>query len=149
LNRWTRPFPLCALLLSLMPRPAATAATEVCNGLDDDSNGQVDEGTLCTGTSACVCGQCAAACLSGTCLGGGAGVAGHCIKTPCPEGLVCNSSGACVPVRDGGVTGDDDQPGDGDTPSSTGCECATGAIPASAALLALGVLGVLLIRRKW
>ncbi|MBI4433149.1 thrombospondin type 3 repeat-containing protein [Candidatus Uhrbacteria bacterium] len=36
----------------------ACEGQEVCNGRDDDSDGQVDEGNLCAATESCITGQC-------------------------------------------------------------------------------------------
>ncbi|HTP51464.1 MAG TPA: MopE-related protein [Anaeromyxobacteraceae bacterium] len=61
---------------------------EVCNGKDDNCNGQVDEGTLCPTGSSCNNGMCVTTAPCGT-----EGAA-------CPAGYTCNSNvspPACVP----------------------------------------------------
>ncbi|NVB83127.1 MAG: hypothetical protein HOV81_32415 [Kofleriaceae bacterium] len=50
---------------------------ETCNCMDDNCNGQVDEGTLCSGGGACVNCQCAFPCAPG--------------EFPCPLGKKCDS----------------------------------------------------------
>jgi MYXO-CTERM domain-containing protein len=56
--------------------------TETCNGVDDDCNGQIDEGDLCPPDRICHRGSCVPVC------GGG--------EFSCPLSLVCNSDGICV-----------------------------------------------------
>jgi MYXO-CTERM domain-containing protein len=57
------------------------AATETCNGLDDNCNGQVDEGAVCPPMFVCDKGSCVMACAG---------------EFPCRGGLVCSSDGHCV-----------------------------------------------------
>lgn len=56
--------------------------TETCNALDDDCNGQVDEGDLCPTGKVCDKGTCVPKCGTG--------------EFECPASLVCNSAGLCV-----------------------------------------------------
>jgi hypothetical protein len=58
---------------------------ESCNCLDDDCDGQVDEGNLCPSGSTCTNCQCAFPCGSGEfpCPLGKACVAGYCVADPC------------------------------------------------------------------
>jgi hypothetical protein len=56
--------------------------TETCNGLDDNCNGQVDEGNPCPEEYVCYEGACVKSCAGG--------------EFPCPTGLVCNAVGYCV-----------------------------------------------------
>jgi len=63
---------------------------EACNGVDDDCNGQVDDGTLCSGRDVC----------NGTyhvCLPSDCGAEGR----PCPDGFVCSAAfgGTCQPAN--------------------------------------------------
>jgi hypothetical protein len=63
--------------------------TEVCNGVDDDCDGLIDNGDLCNG-GVCDHAECATPCLSG--------------EQPCPSGKICNSNGYCVNDTCYGVT---------------------------------------------
>jgi hypothetical protein len=58
------------------------APTETCNGLDDNCDGQVDEGNPCPEEYVCQQGTCVKSC-SGN-------------EFPCPTGLVCDKAGFCV-----------------------------------------------------
>ncbi len=89
--------------------------SEVCNGIDDDCDETVDEGSLCDDANACT---------NDTCSNGKCGAAPVSNGTPCPGGKC--AAGACVldPVcGDGAVSGgescDDSNtaPGDGCSPS--------------------------------
>ncbi|GEJ57874.1 putative metal-binding motif-containing protein [Anaeromyxobacter diazotrophicus] len=65
-----------------------TPQPEVCNGLDDDCNGQVDDGNLCSTGFTCQPG--AGVCLPITCNNENA---------RCPAGFEClTSGGSCTPV---------------------------------------------------
>jgi len=65
-----------------------TCTVEVCNGLDDDCNGVVDDGVgaVCADGSMCVNGQC----------GGNPQQCGP-NSPPCPAGQVCSAMGVCIP----------------------------------------------------
>lgn len=56
--------------------------TEVCNGLDDNCNGTVDEGAVCPVGEVCQKGTCVQSCAGG--------------EFTCPPGLVCDTGGYCV-----------------------------------------------------
>jgi MYXO-CTERM domain-containing protein len=58
------------------------APTETCNGLDDDCNGQTDEGDICPAGFVCDKGTCVQSCAGG--------------EFTCPPSLVCNDAGYCV-----------------------------------------------------
>jgi len=58
------------------------APTETCNGLDDNCDGQVDEGNPCPEEYVCQQGTCVKSC------------AGN--EFPCSAGLVCDKAGYCV-----------------------------------------------------
>jgi hypothetical protein len=58
------------------------AATETCNGVDDNCNGMVDEGAICPEEQICSMGMCVPDCTSG--------------EFPCQGGLVCSAQGTCV-----------------------------------------------------
>jgi hypothetical protein len=66
------------------------APTETCNGLDDNCNGQVDEGNPCPEEYVCQQGTCVKTC------------AGN--EFPCPNGLVCDQAGYCVDAACENVT---------------------------------------------
>jgi MYXO-CTERM domain-containing protein len=55
---------------------------EKCNGLDDDCNGDTDEGELCGASLICDKGVCVQSCSKG--------------EFVCPIGKVCNTEGLCV-----------------------------------------------------
>lgn len=73
-----------------------TASAERCDGIDNDCNGDVDDGELCEGTSVCVSGVCVPSCFEGGC---GAGETctegGICIETAC-VGVTCPANERCV-----------------------------------------------------
>ncbi len=66
------------------------APKETCNGLDDDCNGQTDEGPICPVGFVCQKGSCVAACLNG--------------EFQCSGGLVCSTDGYCVEPSCANVT---------------------------------------------
>jgi len=78
-------------------------ATEVCNGLDDDCDGTIDEDAECPGGSQCINGACSPPCGSGefVCPKGQLCVDGWCVKDPCDwvaceaQGWVCKG-GTCI-----------------------------------------------------
>jgi MYXO-CTERM domain-containing protein len=78
-------------------------AKEVCNGLDDDCDGSVDEDAECPGGSQCINGQCTSPCGTGEfiCPKGQLCKDGWCVKDPCDaatcegKGWVCKG-GECI-----------------------------------------------------
>jgi len=78
-------------------------AVETCNALDDDCNGQVDDGDLCDAGKVCHRGVCVPKCGTGefrcpataVCSEGGLCVEQACVGKDCPLGQIC-SAGDCV-----------------------------------------------------
>ena len=63
-------------------QPVAAAGSEVCNALDDDCDGAVDEGED-------ICGSGLSVCDRGACID-------VCFEGGCPEGFGCNDEGRCI-----------------------------------------------------
>ena len=104
---------------------------EICNGFDDDCDGQVDEGALCDGDQTCVCAGCVDPCTYGECGGDAPCVRGYCLEDHCPEGLMCDD-GVCVPddgtgdgnhASDASVYKDGGPGGDGLQTRDDSCSC--------------------------
>jgi MYXO-CTERM domain-containing protein len=72
--------------------PNVEASEEVCNALDDDCNGEVDDGDLCQEGYVCSRGKCVPRCGTG--------------EFKCPTGLACNADGFCIDPACLGVTCD-------------------------------------------
>jgi hypothetical protein len=91
-------------------RPDNQPSNEQCDGLDNDCNGSVDDGSdLCPEKQICDRGTCVAACGGGefNCPGALVCDRGYCVDpncqgVACPEGEVCRS-GVCVDRCDGVV----------------------------------------------
>jgi hypothetical protein len=66
----------------LVCKSVVQPGTEKCNGVDDDCNGQVDDGNLCDAGFVCDHGTCVAKCGDG--------------EFQCSGGKVCNTDGFCV-----------------------------------------------------
>jgi hypothetical protein len=65
-------------------RPAQQASAEICDNLDNDCDGVIDNGNaLCSGSNAPICfhGACVASCKNGF---------------PCPLGTTCGENGRCI-----------------------------------------------------
>jgi Cys-rich repeat protein len=86
--------------------PACQPVTETCNGVDDDCDGQIDEGSLCPNGQACIAGSCKAlACVADSdCGNGQLCVAKKCVSpggcnadADCANGEVC-AAGHCQPA---------------------------------------------------
>ncbi len=84
------------------------AATETCNGLDDNCNGQTDEGAICPASYVCDKGTCVQSCQGGefmcapglVCSADGHCVDPLCVNVSCPMGQIC-VAGACKGPCDG------------------------------------------------
>ncbi len=63
-------------------KPVHEPGEETCNAVDDDCDGEIDDGDLCKKGEICDRGRCVP-----TCLGG---------EFPCTTGFVCTSAGVCV-----------------------------------------------------
>jgi MYXO-CTERM domain-containing protein len=93
-----------------MCRPIITPGAEACDNVDNDCNGEVDDGEgLCPGTQVCDKGTCVGACGTGEfrCKTGEMCKAGFCIEADCAEvtceqGQACRK-GACVDACSGVV----------------------------------------------
>jgi len=80
---------------------------EVCDGVDNDCNGTVDDGAMCPAGTRCLRGACISACVEGDCFAGYSCVRGECIENgcetlECPSGQRCRA-GRCVGACDGVV----------------------------------------------
>ncbi len=131
---------------------AATPKAEICNGLDDDCNGQTDEGAACDDGNpctkdACSLGKCAgvpqaALCDDGSaCTAGDACLDGTCAGAPvsCDDSNPCtgdscdNAKGCQHTALDGGTCDDGDVCTAGDTCKAGACVATQGnACPCSA-----------------
>jgi hypothetical protein len=77
-------------------RQAVMPTTEVCDGVDNDCNGQVDEGDLCGANSICDHGTCVHPCANDS-------------EFKCVSGYTCDTDGFCKDPRCIGVTCGNDQ----------------------------------------
>jgi MYXO-CTERM domain-containing protein len=98
----------CATEGTGMCRPIIAPGNELCDNVDNDCNGMVDDGPgLCPGTEVCDKGTCVGACGTGEfrCDTGFSCRMGHCIEDACAA-VVCDAgkacrAGACVNPCDG------------------------------------------------
>jgi hypothetical protein len=92
---------------ALVCLPTQTPSAEKCNALDDDCNGETDDGDdLCPKGEICVKGSCQPPCGTGEfrCGGNDVCVEGVCVEADCatkncPDGSVCHA-GKCVAACD-------------------------------------------------
>jgi len=68
--------------------PQFQNSVEVCDNIDNDCNGKIDDGDLCD-LGECFQGVCVGSCSTG--------------EFPCPAGLTCNAEGKCVDLLCEGV----------------------------------------------
>lgn len=88
--------------------PNVEASEESCNALDDDCDGEVDDGDLCQKDYVCNRGKCVPRCGSGefqcsaglSCNSDGFCIEPACISVTCDAGKVCRE-GSCVDACDG------------------------------------------------
>ena len=134
---------------------------EICNALDDDCDGETDEGELCPPELRCICGGCVGPCQAGECGGDARCVNGFCVEDHCPNGFICEIdrcvSGtppdAGLPQDSGGgyvIPKDEGLEEDGGTISGTSaeaCNCRLGG-GSSSALLLLMLPALLFLRPR-
>jgi MYXO-CTERM domain-containing protein len=90
--------------------PSVVGRAEICNGLDEDCDGMVDDGELCATGFVCDRGTCVGRCGSGeftcdfglSCSADGFCVEEACAAVDCPAGEVCRG-GDCMAPCDGVV----------------------------------------------
>jgi MYXO-CTERM domain-containing protein len=75
---------------------ATSPGAEVCDGLDNDCDGAIDNGDLCAAPTVCAGGACVAPCFEGGCgVGETCTADGFCVETAC-VGVACGPTERCV-----------------------------------------------------
>jgi hypothetical protein len=82
----------CSLMGTPQCRQQYPETAESCDNVDNDCNGVVDEGELCSPGQVCVRGTCVRRCSSD--------------EFPCPTSFVCGDDGFCIEPECAGVTCD-------------------------------------------
>jgi len=122
---------------ALGPKP------EVCDNLDNDCSGTVDDGVTCDGAASCRCGTCVAPCgARDSCPDGMVCFEGFCLFESCGAGWHCDGV-HCLTGTDGGVIKPPAAPSSG--VSKQGCSATT--VP-GAVTTALGLWLTWLARRR-
>jgi MYXO-CTERM domain-containing protein len=78
-------------------------AAEMCDGKDNDCDGQIDDGATCPAGTGCADGECVPQCRTGefacpadrVCVGGLC-VYSECVKRACPAGMGCDPRRGCI-----------------------------------------------------
>jgi uncharacterized protein (TIGR03382 family) len=126
-------------LVTALTAIAGNISAEICDGLDNDCDGQVDE-ELTRGCSS-ACGSGVETCQAGTWAG---------CDAPAPTAETCDGNdNDCDGVVDQGDVCGGDEPPNGETGGvEAGCNCDSGAMPDAGAFAPFAVLGFVLLGRR-